>query len=106
MMVDPPGWINRTVTIPREDCSYVLLFLFMFHYSLPTSPAVPVHDPSGRHVIQHHMTDRLGHLPAARVDACPTTILLLYYHLRLHMDLYGYVSACLSLQIMIELDHR
>ena len=53
------------------------------------SPAVPVHDPSGRHVIQHHMTDRLDHLPAARVDACPAIASLLYHHLRLLMDHYG-----------------
>ena len=43
------------------------LFSFMFHPFLPTSPAIPMHDPRGRHVIQHHMTDSLGHLPAARV---------------------------------------
>ena len=78
----------------------------MFHRLRPASPAVPVHDPSGRHVIQHHMTDRLGHLPAACVDACPAIASLLYHHLRLHTDLYGYVSACLGLRIVIELDHR
>ena len=66
-----------------------LFFYFMFHPFLPTSPAVPVHDPSGQHVIQHHMTDRLGHLPAARVDACPALTILLYPHLRLLMDHYG-----------------
>ena len=51
------------------------------------------------------MTDRLGHLPVARVDACLITLQLLYHHLRLHMDHYGYVSTCLSLWIVIELDH-
>ena len=66
--------IAISVTIPRVDCSYVFIFFYMFHPFLPTSPAVPVHDPSGRHVIQHHMTDRLGHLPVARVDACPIII--------------------------------
>ena len=95
-----------SVTIPRVDCSYVFYFYLMFHHFLPTSPAIPVHDPRGRHVIQHHMTDSLGHLPAARVDMCLVTLRLLYHHLRLHMDLYGYVSACLSLWIVIELDHR
>ena len=90
-------WTDRTedglpkggdsVTIPRVDCSYV--FFSMFSPFLPASPAVPVHDPSGRHVIQHHMTDRLGHLPAAHVDACPAIESLLYHHLRLLMDHYG-----------------
>jgi hypothetical protein len=41
----------RSVTIPRVDCRYVFPFSFMFHHFLPASPAVPVHDPSGRHVI-------------------------------------------------------
>ena len=77
------------VTIPCVDCSYVFFPFFMYHPSFPTSPAVPVHDPSGRHVIQHHMTDRLGHLPAARVNACPAIASLLYHHLRLLMDHYG-----------------
>ena len=58
------------VMILRQDCSYVFLFYFMFHHFLPTSPAIPMHDPRGRHVISHHMTDSLGHLPAARVDTC------------------------------------
>ena len=40
----------NVVTIPRVDCSYVFFF-YMFHHFPPTSPAVPVHDPSGRHVI-------------------------------------------------------
>ena len=52
------------------------------------------------------MTDSLGHLPAARVDACPVDYQLLYHHLHLLMDHYGYVSACLGLRIVIELDHR
>ena len=66
---------------------------FMFSPSFPTSLGVPVHDPRGRHVIKHHMTDSLGHLSVARVNACPVTLRLLYQHLRLHMDHYGYVSA-------------
>ena len=44
--VESPG-----VTIPCMDCRYVFFFSLMFHHPLPTSPAVPVHDPSGRHVI-------------------------------------------------------
>ena len=52
-----------------------------------------MHDPRGRHVIQHHMTDSLGHLPAARVNACLVAYRLLYHHLRLLMDHYGYVSV-------------
>ena len=36
----------RPVMIPRVDCSYVF-FYFMFHLFLPTSPDVPMHDPSG-----------------------------------------------------------
>ena len=103
---DGPPKGGDSVTIPRVDCSYVFFSLFMFHLFLPASPAVPVHDPSRRHVISHHMTDRLGHLPAACVNAHLVTIRLLYCHLRLHMDLYSYVSACLSLRIVIELDHR
>ena len=61
------------VTLPRVDCSYVFPFYSMFPFPFSTSPAVPVHDPRGRHVIWHHMTDSLGHLPAARVDAWPRT---------------------------------
>ena len=30
---------------------YVFLFYFMFHHLLPMSPAIPVHDPRGQHVI-------------------------------------------------------
>ena len=52
------------------------------------------------------MTDSLGHLPAARIDMCLLAHHLLCHHLRLHMNHYGYVSVCLSLQIVIELDHR
>ena len=46
-------WVRlmRDVMIPHVDCSYVLLFYYMFHHPFPTSPAVPVHDPSGGHVI-------------------------------------------------------
>ena len=40
-----------SVMIPRQDCSYVFLFHLMFHHFLPMSPAIPAHDPSGRHVI-------------------------------------------------------
>jgi hypothetical protein len=58
---DPLGWspwklmlcvnnkansMARPVTIPCVDCSYVF-FYFMFHPFLPTSPAIPVHDPRG-----------------------------------------------------------
>ena len=34
------------VTILHVDCSYVFSF-YMFYLFPPTSPAVPVHDPSG-----------------------------------------------------------
>ena len=39
------------VMIPRVDCSYVFLFYLMFHHLFPALPAIPAHDPSGRHVI-------------------------------------------------------
>ena len=55
-------------------------------------PVVPVHDPRGQHVIQHHMTDSLGHLPAVRVDVCLSACKLLYHHLTLTYGPYGYVS--------------
>ena len=39
-----------SVMIPCMDCSYVFFYL-MFHHLLPALPAIPVHDPRGRHVI-------------------------------------------------------
>ena len=43
--------MTRDVTIPHADCSYVFLCYLMFHHFFPALPAVPAHDPSGRHVI-------------------------------------------------------
>ena len=104
----PPSWLigGMVVMIPDVDCSYVFPFYLMPHHFLPTLPAIPMHDPRGRHVIQHHMTDSLGHLPAVRVNTCHSAHLLLYHYLMLTYGPYGYVSACLSLWIAIELDHR
>ena len=40
-----------TVMIPHMDCSYVPFLYFMSHHFCPALPAIPMHDPRGRHVI-------------------------------------------------------
>ena len=98
--------LRATVTIPHVDCRYVLLFYFMFHHFLPTLPAIPMHDPRGWHVIQHHMTDSLGHLPVARVDTCHLACELLYHH---HYTYIWTLQLCQHVPAVLyalELDHR
>ena len=67
-------------------------FYFMFYHFLPALPIIPAHDPREQHVIWHHMTDSLGHLPAAHDDTCLLAIELLYHHFMLTYRPYGYVS--------------